>query len=523
MPDQTIDPIRDLRSLYADLVRRRRTVTIAADYYDGVHNLAFTSEKFLEAFGGMFRSFSDNWCQTVTDSKSERLTVQGFRVTSDAAQTDKTAWDWWQRNELDLTSQLGHVDGIHQGAFYVTVWNGDAGAKAPEITVDSVIGTIVDHHPRFRRRRRKALRTWQDDDGFEHAELFYPDRVFFLRTKSKRHGQIVSPAHVTWIVDPDAPPAVDASGSIPNPLGKVPIVEFRNRPRLWASPVAGWAAHSELTPVIPLQDACNKLVADMLIASEFGAFPQRWLTGYEPAQDPKTGADVEPTFRSGPGKVWWTEQAEASFGQFAATELGAYATVIETVVGHIAKISKTPPHYLNTSADRLSGESLRTSETGLVKRCAQIAMHWGAGWEEVIRLAGLVMSNDEIANADNLETVWSDLEVRSQSELMDAVQKKKDLEVPLPQLWEELGYTPDQVRRFPAQRAATTLSTLAAGSSSGPPVAGVAAEVKAQGDAMAVLIKAGVTRESAARLVGLSGAVLETDDPAPAAPPVPVP
>lgn len=504
-----LDPQVTLKRLYAELVHRRPVIKTAADYYDGVHNLAFTSEKFLEAFGGMFNSFSDNWCQAVTDAVEERLSVNGFRVNAQPS-ADENAHRIWQANELDLQAQLGHVDGLHQGAFYVTVWNGTDPA-VPEITTDSCMGTIVDHHPKHRRRRLSALRTWQDDAGYEHAELFLPDMVYLFRTATKRTGLVVSAAHTKWIVDDtsDHYAELDVNGGMVNPLGVVPVVEFMNRPRLYSSARAGWGVHSEIAPVIPLQNAANKLFADLMVASEFGAFPQRHLTGYEPDEDPDTGAMIPPSFRSGPGRVWWTESAEAKFGEFATADLTQFATVIELVVSHIAKISKTPPHYLSVSADRLSGESLKSSETGLVKKVVRVQRHWGAGWEEVIRLAGMVAGIAELAGATSMETVWADAETRSESEHIDAVTKKKALDVPAPQLWEEMGYTPAQVARFPAMRAQAAIAELAAGITGAGPSSSstsVASEVKEQADAMGVLIRAGVSTESAASIVGLAGA-----------------
>jgi hypothetical protein len=184
--------------------------------------------------------------------------------------------------------------------------------------------------------------------------------------------------------------------------------------------------------------------------------------------------------------------------------------VIELVVGHIAKISKTPPHYLSTSADRLSGESLKSAETGLVKKVKTRQKHYGAAWEEVMRLAGKVAKIDTLAGAQSMETVWADAETRSESEHVDAVVKKKALNVPEPQLWEEVGYTPAQVRRFPGMRAQAAIVELAAGISADPSsststTGNTAAETKAKADAMGVLIRSGVAPDAAARLVGLEG------------------
>lgn len=474
MPEDTRDPVKVLRKLHAELVARRPVIEKAERYYDGAHNLAFAGEKFLEAFGGLFDAFADNWCGVVVNAPEERMEVQGFRVNRSTTADDQ-AKKLWEANELDLQSGMGHLDGLISGAFYVTTWYGEkgpGGEEVPEITVDSSTMTVVECHPKIRRRRTAALRAYLDDDGYEHAELFFPEAVYLFRSKAKRTaGSAVDPGRAQWVIEDqlDVRSDLDSSGKMANPLGVVPVVEFLNMPRLTISRRAGWAAHSELASVMPLQDAVNKLVADMLVASEFAAFPQRHLTGYEPddqldANGKPTGQTLPPNFKSGPGKLWWLEEENAKFGQFEAADLSSSVTSIELMVQHIASISATPPHYLRASADRLSGESIKSAESGLVAKVRRKCRGWGAGWEEVMRLAGKIGGIAELAGAQSMETIWRDPETRTESEHVDAVSKKAGagLEVPAPQLWEELGYTPEQVARFPAMRAQMQLEGMAA-------------------------------------------------------------
>ena len=468
MPTDSRDPALILRKLNTALVHRRAVIARAQDYYDGAHNLAFAGEKFLEAFGGLFNAFADNWCGVVTDAVEERMQVNGFRVDS-AAQADAAAKKLWEQNELDLQSSIGHLDGLISGAFYVTAWTGEKENTA-EITVESAASSIVECHPKMRRRRTAGLRTYVDDVGYEHAELFLPDGVYLFRSKGKRSsGSVGDPARLQWVIEDqlDVASSLDSAGMMPNPLGVVPMVEFLNRPRLTMSRRAGWAAHSEIASVIPLQDAVNKLLADMLVGSEFAAFPQRHLTGYEPddelgADGKPTGNTIDPNFKSGPGKLWWLESEDAEFGQFEAANLAQQVTTIEMVVQHIASISATPPHYLRASADRLSGESIKSAESGLVAKTRRKLRGWGAGWEDVMRLAGKIEGNEALANAEQMETIWRDPETRTESEHVDALQKKQTLGVPDAQLWEEAGYTPEQIARFPALRAQGQLEGMAA-------------------------------------------------------------
>src|SRR5690606_31008791 len=59
----------------------------------------------------------------------------------------------------------------------------------------------------------------------------------------------------------------------------VPVFHVANNGR------TGEYGRSEIEPVIPLQDALNKTLMDMLIAMEFAAYPQRYIIGAEPENE----------------------------------------------------------------------------------------------------------------------------------------------------------------------------------------------------------------------------------------------
>jgi hypothetical protein len=449
-----------LHRLYAGIHSRRPAIQRLAAYYDGRHNLAFSGEKFLEAFGGLFASFADNWCQLVVDAVEERLTVNGFRVpTGDVAvsdpEADATTWRIWQANNLDGGSQVAHTEALLHGACYVCVWNGDDPAT-PDVTIEHASNAIVVSDPKRRNRRLAALRLYMDEYGYEHAELFLPDTVHLYRSPSPRTSFIVAPGSVQWVADESAQPdAVD--GVIPNPLGVVPMVELANRPRLFTSPMSSDIyVQSEIAPVIPLQDATNKLLADMLIASEFAAYPQRWLVGYEAEVDPESG-ETQPLPFSPKNKLWWLEDPDAKFGSFATADLGNYTRAIEVVVQHIASITRTPPHYLNGQADRLSGESIKAAESGLVAKVKRKQQHFGTAWEEVMRLCGLVIGEPALSTSTQSEVIWADPESRTESEHVDAMVKLRALDLPPEFIWERLGLTPTEIARARAMQADASL------------------------------------------------------------------
>lgn len=447
-----------LKRLYTELAGRRPAIEKATKYYDGEHNLTFQSKRFVEAFGGLFDAFSDNWCQVVVDAAEERLNVEGFRV-GEAAEGDKAAWAIWQANELDSQSQLAHTDALICGESYGVVWFGDG--DTPDITVEHPTNCIVEHHPKRRRLRRAGLRVYLDDWGHEHAELFLPDAVWLFRSPSANASNLIVPESVlSWVPDPEAVKHdVRDDGSMDNPLGRVPVVPLPNKPRTLQLSKRGLLVQSEIAPIIPLQDAVNKEIADMLVGSEFFAMPQRWATGFSVDRDPVTNAPKPPSVEN--GKILVSEKGGAKLGSFDTGDIGAFVKAVEMLIQHIASISRTPPHYLNASADRLSGESIKAAETGLVAKVKRKTRHFGEGWEEVMRLAGQVAGEAGLADGTSMETIWADPETRTESEHIDAVIKQKALNIPDVILWEKAGYSPQEIARIKALVASEGLDRVA--------------------------------------------------------------
>lgn len=488
-------PLWWTRRLYAEIVGRRPHLDRLRSYYDGDHPLGFASTKFRETFGGLFNAFADNWCELIVEAVEERLTVVGFRIDPEQQATDDAAWRIWQDNELDAQSKLAHSEALISGTAYATVWLNDDGG--PEVTVSSPAECTVACSPKIHRHRRAALRVYRDDWGFEHAELFLPDDVYLLRSPTARDGDdVLQPEQAMWVAD-EIDGAVD--GRMPNPLGVVPVVELPNKPRLRQNVRLGVAARSELTAIIPLQDAVNKLIADLLVTSEDAALPMRYGTGIEVQIDPMTKQLIPPAWTRPGAKNAVIEDPQAKFGSLPAADLSGFVESIGMIVQHVASISRTPPHYLNASADRLSGESIKAAETGLVAKVRGKMLHFGEGWEEVMRLAGRLAGDESLAKASKAETIWGDPETRTEAEHMDAILKQKAFGVPDEILQEKAGYSPVEIARIRRLKAQEALLAAQA------PQGGDASAAKAQADALGALIRAGVDPVDAANQVGLGG------------------
>jgi hypothetical protein len=423
--------------MLAALSARMAALKTFDDYYRGEHRLLFATVKFRETFGTLFSSFADNWCDLVVDASAERLKVEGFRF-GDDEKADGDAWDIWQRNGLDAESELAHTEAIKLGCAYALVGPDDGGE--PLIQIEPPTNAIVAVDPALGRRRLAGLRLWVDEWGATHCVLYLPDEIVWWRQEGKSK---------TWELD-------DVSSGT-NTLGLVPLVPLANMPTLRER-----QGRSDVERVIPLQDAVNKLCADMIVASEYAAYPQRWATGVDipkyPDGHPNAGQPLPSivSFLGGADKVMAVEDAQAAFGSFAASDLGIYVKAIEMLIQHVAAQTRTPPHYLlGSSGNFPSGESLKATETGLVAKVRRKQLSFGEGWEEAIRLAFAITGDSARAEATDVETIWHDPESRSTAEVVDAATKLSSIGVPRPALWEYVGATPQQIEQWIAMGAET--------------------------------------------------------------------
>jgi hypothetical protein len=395
-------------------------------YYDGEHPLQFATSKWREAFGSLFGAFADNWMQIVVDSSVERLNIVGFRVND---QPNEDAWELWQENGLDVESVVAHTEAGKCGRAYLLVDpNGDDG---PVITVEHPTQMVVATDPANRRRRLAALKRWLGDDGFQYLTLYLPDTVFKFESKQPITGAY-SQIDTEWV------PRSGEPAEIPNTLGVVPAIPLENKPGLLG------AAHSDLDPAIPLQNAINKLCTDLIIVSEYGAFPQRVLTGVEVPKDPETGqplADAE--MKAAMSRTWAFKPPDARVTSLPAADLGNFVQGIEMLVQHLAAQTRTPPHYLLAKLVNMSSDALVTAEAGLVSKCRTKQLFFSDSWEEAIALA-LTADGTETERSD-CEALWANPERVQPSVAADTAVKKKTLGIPLPVIWLELGYTPEQI------------------------------------------------------------------------------
>lgn len=439
-----LTPLEWLDRLSRRLSMRAAAIRRHEDYYAGRHPMPAVQPEAQREFWRLLQQATTNWMGLVVDATAERLRVTGFRFGDDAS-GDQDAWQLWQAQNLDAASELAHTTACVTGEAYALVWADPGTDDGLKITVEHPLETVVEFDSADHRHRLAALKRWREpSSAIEYATLFLPDAVY----RWERPVASLQPAAGDWT------PRSDGRPEGPNPLGVVPVVPLVNRPLLLP-----YEGRSEIADVTAIQDRINATIFNRLLAAEFTAFRQRWVTGIEIPTDPETEQPVEP-FKHAVNRLWISEDPETKFGEFGETGLGPYIGAVEADVQHIAAITRTPPHYLlGQSGAFPSGESLKSTETGLVAKVKRRQQHFGEAWEEVIRLAFAVVG-DPRAKSDDAETLWADPESRTESEHVDALLKLSALGVPQQQLWEDAGYSPQQIARFRTMSAEDSLRVL---------------------------------------------------------------
>lgn len=435
-------------ALENELLRRRTDVDKFNDYYRGEQPLRFASEEWRKFHGDRYRDFSDNWVQVVADSPVERLTTIGVKpMGSDEA--DAESWRVWQTNSLDADSQLGFLGAVNSARSFVLVWGNPDDEETPEVTFEDAAQCIIAYQPGSRRRRRAALKRWQDGNG-EFATLYLPDEVWkFSRPLLSRQEKTPQMAEVDeqlkqWALREMS----DEPNPQPNPMGIVPMVELPNRPMLVDQPI------SDVAGVVAMQDAINLLWAQLFVASDFASFPQRIVIGADRPMMPVLNENGEEVGQKpvdlkkfAVDRVFFlTGDESTKIAEWTAANLNAYTDVVEVAVGHIAAQTRTPQHYLVGKMANLSGDALIAAETGLVKKTEEKQLWFGQALREMFSLIALAQGNESKARAlRGGQVMWADAESRSHAQLADALLKLRQIGFPFEWIALRYGLTPAEV------------------------------------------------------------------------------
>lgn len=417
---------------------------VARDYYNGEHRLAFATEKFRTTFGSLFSAFADNLMPTIVETPRDRLKLDSFTISDD--KTQKQIVEIWRRNRMKKRAGEVHLDSLIEGDSYVVVWPDEEGI--PILYPNRASRIVIQYDDEQPGYITKAAKAWITNDKQARVTLYYPGRIEKYITRGKVQGGLPDrqTAFIPLESDTEAP-------EMENPYDKVPVFHFGNRTSI------GQLGRSELGDSIPLQDALNKTIADMLVGSEFYGLPQRYAVGLEEDLDAEAASKKYPLMAGG---VWGTTMKDAKFGEFQTGDLNQFVTVINDFRREIARVSRTPLHYFTMEGNMPSGESMKTADGPLLAKVEDRQTSWGMVWADVMRFALQVTG----INDAEPEPVWIDTTPRSETEqIQNAAMKVDKLGIDRATALKEIGYSDEEIEAI--QKAKKEESDEATNSSLG--------------------------------------------------------
>ena len=431
------------------LAARARSERTLDRYYEGDAPLpeAIVRARVTKAYRMLMGMSEAPWGSLVVDSVQNRLEVTG--INSGDKKIDDDLWGVWQDNGMDAESKLAHNAALVSGRAFALVWP-DADTDQPEITLDNSSQMVIKYREGSRRKRQSAMRFWTDDDDKRpYANLYLPEGIY----------KFVGPKNSTGIdgIQWQRRDVEDEEWPVENPFGIVTAIELPVNRRL--KPGAYGYARGEYAHCTSLIDRINLLTFLGLIVAFWQGFPVRGVIGDKIVRD-DDGKPIPP-FELAADQIVQLENPNAKLADFQAAERKNLSVFAE--LDQLATITGTPRHYfpLETGMSNLSADAIRASEGSLVAKCPDHKASLGEGWEEVLRVSGMMLDSP-VELSQRAELQWSDHETRSLAERADAAVKLKDI-IPQSAIIEYvLNATASQMGRWRAERAGDVMSTLLA-------------------------------------------------------------
>lgn len=366
-------------------------------YATGTQPLAFISPESRKALGNRLSRMVSNIPALAVSSLVERLRIVGF--------SDPRAWNLFVDNDLDQLAAEAMSDALTYGSGYVLVWAKDG---QPVASVESPRECAVLRDPADRSVIAGVKRYETDTDT--HVYIYLPDSVqhWHASRKGASHSDL---RHVE---------------TVEHHLGTVPLVPIDNPRR-----------RSELDDLAPLCDGLNKLLLDMMVASEAAGRGRRWVTGLELTEQPVLDTDGIPVLVDGEplteavnpvdelASVAWAigESPETKFGTFGEADLSGFEAGVRITLSQIMAVSALPSHYLGIlTSQPTSADALRASEASLTARAEARQQTFGRAWERVGQLL-IAVSTGATPEDIPVRIRWADASTRSTAQEADAATK----------------------------------------------------------------------------------------------------
>lgn len=424
------DEMRQFQALRAELMSHRFNLELKDCYYNGEQLIRDLGISIPPQLRGLHTVIG--WPQIGVDALENRLDIEAWRYKDDP-RTSGDLEEIAEANDLISESELAHLDALIYGRSYVVVGSGDEPDGPPLISVESPLDMTVFYDARAR-AVTAGLRLYKIGEA-DAAVLYLPD--------SSIH--VVESTSGWEVIDRDD-----------HGLGLPPVVRISNRQR-----TADRIGRSEITlAVMSITDAACRTLMGMEVAREFYGAPQRYILGASESAFQDAEGNALSAWETYLGRVLALERDEdgdvPTVGQFTAYDPSTYTKIIDLYARIMATQLGLPPHYLGYTTDNpASADAIRSTEAQLVKRAERKQVLFSTPWQQVFRLALLIMTGDLPDRARRIETVWRNPATPTMASQTDAAVKLVQAGVLPPDsdvTLELVGLTEGQRQRVHADR-----------------------------------------------------------------------
>ncbi|MCO5182194.1 MAG: phage portal protein [Candidatus Promineofilum sp.] len=437
---------------------RQRAIVRARRYYEGAQDsfLSPRLRKFLNVKMG--DQFNLNICRLVIESVAERLIFRGMmsdepsEATAEGKEPERPVASWSERvfaaNNLGVLSADVHEMALRDGeAFLIIDWD-QAGRRprmiphpaytSPDLGDGEERGDgfgCKAHYPDGDTSQPLLYvsKRWTEYLGKGEARqrmtLYYPDRIEKYELVGEAPKQFRDAGDETW--------------PLPS-VGRCNVVHFRNTNDL----------RPEHTDALPVQNAINKVMADLLGAADSTAFQIFIALGWIPTSDGRPVASdgsniphIEPAMMLGTEK----SRQDADFKAIEGGNLDPLLKLLTTLLSGVAVVSSTPESRLSFTRQIAAEGTLKEQNEGLFAKVRKRQDLFDPAWSEAFEVARLLQNEYGAGEIDadvTLTASWEPIQARDTQDERDEWRAKKELGVPLEQLWSEMGYSTSDIERM---------------------------------------------------------------------------
>lgn len=433
-----------MEALFNDYIEEQKSIVLARNYHNG-EQVVYLTDRMKEFLNlNVSNTFRLNICRVIVDTLTDELSVIGFdtdETPTGEGKTKKQA-EWarklWQANRMDAMQTVVHEAAARDRETFVIVdWDDEK--QRPEFVHNQVFTDPA--------AGGDGLGCWmkyENDDPNQSAEFAvkqWTETVFVNGqqvTRSRRTFYFADRVE-KWVYDVGGwrhyeeegkPWPIVRKGLDGKPLG-IPVIHFKNKNMT-----------PEASDAIPMQDAINKTLVDMLGTADLAGFPILKAFGFIPTTDGKElNSSKSNQLKLSPMAIVGSTKppSEASLDKIPGEDVTGVMSVLKDLLALTAMITNTPTSRFIITAQVVGEGSQKESKDALKKKARNRRIIFGDAWEDCLAMARKLdnlygaAGMDETVNFSTLWEVGVDLdELRT---------KREALQIPLEQLWREAGYS----------------------------------------------------------------------------------